>query len=406
MPVATAKPSPSASATAAPAVSNGKIIVQMVIGADGKALAELTAADVEKAAKDAKDGMLSIVVNPTGNAKQIVVELPLQSLAAAGNVKSLKIDTGTASIMLPESFLKTYKDAKNSKLKLIVGTGDISGLPLSVSSQMNAGTIKDISLSVDGVVIPYDVLKTSGIKLALPYTLKSGEKAHKVVVYYLNSNQQLETVKNGRFNTGTQMLELNLQQLGSYVVVHSNVSFKDTATANWAVNSIEALAARGAIQGMDAEHFNPSGNVTRAEFIKILMNAFDLLDETAVSTFTDVKDGAWYASPIASAQKLGIVKGKADGNFGASEEITRQEMAVMIYRLAQTINIPLTDGTNASGEAFSDVNQLSADAAKAVEVMRISGIINGMTSNQFGPNGKATRAQAATVIFRLFEQLQ
>lgn len=146
--------------------------------------------------------------------------------------------------------------------------------------------------------------------------------------------------------------------------------------------------------------------MTRAEFIKILMNAFDLLDETAVSTLTDVKDGAWYASPIASAQKLGIVKGKADGNFGASEEITRQEMAVMIYRLAQTINIPLTDGTKASGEAFSDVNQLSADAAKAVEVMRISGIINGMTSNQFGPNGKATRAQAATVIFRLFEQLQ
>ncbi|MEC0130961.1 MULTISPECIES: S-layer homology domain-containing protein [Paenibacillus] len=406
VPVATAKPSPSASATATPAVSSGKIVVQTVIGADGKALAELTAADVEKAGKDAKDGILSIVVNPAGNAKQIVIELPLQSLAAAGNVKSLKIDTGTASIMLPESFLKTYTDAKNGKLKLIVGTGDVSGLPLSVSSQLNAGTIKDISLSVDGVVIPSDVLKTSGIKLALPYTLKSGEKAHKVVVYYLNSNQQLEIVKNGRFNTGTQMLELTLPQLGSYVVGHSNVSFKDIATANWAVNSIEALAARGAIEGMDAEHFNPSGNVTRAEFIKILMNAFDLLDETAVSTFTDVKDGAWYASPIASAQKLGIVKGKADDNFGASEEITRQEMAVMIYRLAQTINIPLTAGTKASGEAFSDVNQLSADAAKAVEAMRISGIINGMTSNQFGPNGKATRAQAATVIFRLFEQLQ
>lgn len=65
VPVATAKPSPSASATA-PAVSSGKIVVQTVIGADGKALAELTAADVEKAAKDAKDGILSIVVNPAG----------------------------------------------------------------------------------------------------------------------------------------------------------------------------------------------------------------------------------------------------------------------------------------------------------------------------------------------------
>ena len=79
--------------------------------------------------------------------------------------------------------------------------------------------------------------------------------------------------------------------------------------------------------------FMPGESVTRAEFLAMLLNAFDLTDENADCTFKDVNDGKWYYNAIATAQKLGIVQGKTDGTFGVNDAITRQDMAVMTILL-------------------------------------------------------------------------
>ncbi|OMD41536.1 hypothetical protein BSK56_27045 [Paenibacillus borealis] len=415
--VPTPKPSPSAAPTAAPAaVSIGSIVLHPVAGADGTVKAVLTAGNIEAAAKGITDGRLTVSVKAAAGVKQLSVELPLQALMAVQGVRTVKIETGAADILLNESFLKVYADGKSNKLEISVSAIDPAGLPLQASALLGVNVLSDFGLSVDGTAVPASVLKAKGVKVALPYTLKPGENPNKVVAYYLNDKRELEVVKSGKYNTAAGTLEFNLNRSGSYATRYSNVSFKDIATAAWAVDSIEALAARGAIQGTNADNFNPSGNVTRAEFIKILMNAFDLVDESVVSTFTDVKQGAWYAGAVASAQKLGIVKGKPDGTFGLNEEITREEMAVMLHRLAQLANVSLSGAANAGVNAntsnnaapvsFSDLDQVSSYAADAVEDMSKSGVIGGMPDGKFAPDSQATRAQAATVIFRLLGQAQ
>ncbi|ASA23852.1 S-layer homology domain-containing protein [Paenibacillus donghaensis] len=406
----TSKPSASAAATAV--VSQGSIVLQAAATESGGVRAVLRAADFDAAAKGITGGTLTVAVHAAAGAKEVAVELPLQSLLAAKEVRTLRVELGAASVLLNDSFLKAYADGKSSKLEIAVSPVDPASLPMQARALLGDNALSNFRLSVDGTVVPASVLKGKGIKLVLPYTLKSGENPHKVVAYHLEASRELEAVKSSKYNAAAGTLEFNLNHGGSYAAVYVNVSFRDTAAYAWATDSIEALAARGAIQGVAPDSFNPEGNVTRAEFITILMNTFEQAEPADASTFKDVQHGAWYAGPVASAQKLGIVKGKPDGNFGVKEEITREEMAVMLHRFA-LIEVS-TDNTESKAAAstgvvsvaFTDQGQVSSYATKAVEYMGNSGVMSGMTDGSFAPEGQATRAQAATVIYRLLGHLQ
>jgi len=182
----------------------------------------------------------------------------------------------------------------------------------------------------------------------------------------------------------------------------TKVTFNDISSVPWAKEAIETLAAEGIISGPGDGTFRPNNKVTRAEFIKMLMMALELVDEEAVCTFSDVKEGAWYYQSIANAEKLGIVNGKGDGTFGVNDEILRQDMAVMIYRAAQLTGIDLGDDINVI--PFTDEEDISGYAKEAVAAIQKAGIINGIGDGSFAPKKNATRAEAAVIIYRLLNK--
>ena len=179
------------------------------------------------------------------------------------------------------------------------------------------------------------------------------------------------------------------------------VYFSDLESVPWAKEAIEALAAKGVVSGPGDGTFRPNNKVTRAEFLKMLMTAFSLIDKNAASTFSDVKEGMWYYEAVATAEKLGIVKGKGDGSFGVNEQITRQDMAVMAYRISLILDMNL--GTGSGDVQFADKSDISAYALEAVAAMQEKGIINGIGDNRFAPKNNATRAEAAVIIYRLYK---
>ncbi|UQZ36878.1 hypothetical protein C2I18_27105 [Paenibacillus sp. PK3_47] len=305
------KPSPIPSSTAA-AVSKGSIRIQPVVQADGTVKAKVTAGEIETAVKEIQNGILTVTVSAPGDAKQIALELPLQALSA-GAINTVKLEAGAVSLILPQNFLKSFA---GSSLTLLVKAAENRGLNL-----VGADTLAGITLSIDETVIPASSMQGKGVKLALPYTLKTGGKAHQVVAYTLKDNGAAVVIAGGKYDAAGGMFEFHMKHSGTYAVLSRNITFNDIAELSWAAESIEALAARGAIQGTEAGIFKPNTNVTRAEFIKILLNTFDLLDESAVSTFSDVEQEAWYFPPVASAQKLGIVKGKSVAHSGPMSKL-------------------------------------------------------------------------------------
>lgn len=178
-------------------------------------------------------------------------------------------------------------------------------------------------------------------------------------------------------------------------------SFTDLYTVIWAADDIQSLVDAEILTVPDDGKYYPEENITREEFLKMLVAGFGLLDETAESSFNDVNKTAWYYKYIASAQKLGITGGMGDGNFGVGKKITRQEMSVLAYKSVQTINKKLKSGEQSV--TFADQQDIAPYAMESVQAMRQAGIIKGMEDGSFAPLANATRAQAAVVVERLLK---
>lgn len=174
--------------------------------------------------------------------------------------------------------------------------------------------------------------------------------------------------------------------------------FKDMNGYEWAVEPVAKLNSLGIVNGISDTEFAPGRNITRAEFVTLLMRGFDLIDEDAECSFTDVNAGSdWCYNAVASAYKLGIVNGISDTTFGASANISRQDMAVMIMRLLDNQGINLVKVKDY--ETFADEASISDYAKDSITALYEAGIIDGVGDNKFAPTGTANRAAAAKVLY-------
>lgn len=181
-----------------------------------------------------------------------------------------------------------------------------------------------------------------------------------------------------------------------------NVQFYDLDNVPWANEAIYSLARKGVIKGKQPGYFAPDDNITRAEFIKILVSGLGLSDPSAQASFSDVKPGDWFYEAVATAQKCGISKGYPDGTFGVDRQITRQEMAVLADRAAKIAGIALP--AIVSPQVFTDDSEIEEYAKSAITAMQSAGIIRGTEGGRFDPQSNSTRAQAAVVIYRIINR--
>lgn len=177
--------------------------------------------------------------------------------------------------------------------------------------------------------------------------------------------------------------------------------FTDLDSVSWAKPAIVEFAANGWVNGKSEGMFFPNDSITREEFVKMAVSVFGLYDADAKCGFADTLDGAWYYDYVASAASKGIVNGISDTEFGVGSTITRQDMAVIIYRIAKLCGLQLVE----DGEylPFADEIHISEYAFEAVKQLSKSGIINGTDNNSFLPAGLATRAEAVKMLYGAYK---
>lgn len=177
-----------------------------------------------------------------------------------------------------------------------------------------------------------------------------------------------------------------------------NIIFEDIDGVPWAKDAIEALYRAGVVKGKGDMIFAPNDNVTRAEFVTMLIKAFKITSDNNTNNFSDVNEDDWYNESVNTAVGNGIISGISKDYFGASENITRQDIAVMGVRLWNSIGKEMTGRYRAS---FTDFEKVSDYAIDAVTAMAEAGIVSGMDTGEFAPLENATRAQAAVIIYRM-----
>ena len=180
-----------------------------------------------------------------------------------------------------------------------------------------------------------------------------------------------------------------------------DIKFLDLSTYEWAYPSISVLFEKGIINGVSENQFAPSRQVKREEFVKMIVCALDLEHNTG-DKFSDVDGSAWYAPYVYAAYNSGIISGVSESEFGIAKNITRQDMAVIIY------NALKSKGYNGKSNpiSFGDKDEIASYATEAVGELVSLGIINGVGDNTFAPRNDATRAEAAVIIARALEYLK
>ena len=174
---------------------------------------------------------------------------------------------------------------------------------------------------------------------------------------------------------------------------------------HWSRSQVVALAEAGLVNGMDAHSFEPDRKVTRAMFVTILGRLYGLHEDfVAPISFSDVKEGDWFAPYVTWASLSGIVNGYDDGTFGPGREITREQMALILIRYCDARGIVLPEETRPA--AFTDEDRISSWALDAVLKSRRCGLVNGREDGRFDPKGTATRAEMCAVIARLMEKTE
>lgn len=182
--------------------------------------------------------------------------------------------------------------------------------------------------------------------------------------------------------------------------MHYNV-FDDIENVSWAKESIVKLAEKGILRGKQEGMFFPNDNITREEFVKIIVMGFEISAESEECTFEDTDKNAWYYPYVATAFNKGVVKGISDTEFGIGNKITRQDLAVIAYSAAIEQGKKFKEISD--GFEFADNDQISDYAKEAVYALYASGIINGMDGANFAPDAYATRAQAAKILYQIIE---
>lgn len=183
----------------------------------------------------------------------------------------------------------------------------------------------------------------------------------------------------------------------------SGEPFDDIAEVTWATESIMELYNKGIISDSEDRKFRPDDNVSRAEFVKLLVAALGINDANAKVEFSDVSKDAWYYSYVANAVDYDLIKGDENNCFNPEEGITREDVCVIFGRVMEKLGYPVETDINA--ELFADDGKISDYAHDSVYVMRSFGIINGVGHGMFEPQGKTTRAMAAKMLVYFMEAM-
>ena len=239
--------------------------------------------------------------------------------------------------------------------------------------------------------------------VSLPYTPTAEElkNAGRIVVYRVTEEGKLIIEPTGKYNPKTQSVAFKAGiGEGTYTIGYAEKSFKDLQNYDWAVQPVEALAAREIIKGMGDGAFSPQASIRRADFIVMLMKALGVEGKPTVN-FTDVNPERYYADLLGMAKEMKIVSGDTNGSLRPEAPISRQEMFTISANALRFIGgLNKTYNKNILNQ-FSDKDHISAYALDSTAALVSEGIIRGKGTSM-DPKFNVRRAEAAVLIYGIY----
>ena len=358
----------------------------------------------------------------------------LDGLGHAGN--AVTIDAGSATITIPPAAVTGTQPVQAAEQSGDWVSVDVSvqaippeqaahsGVPEAGSLQIALGTAirgglapigNVLSFHADAVVTSADGTTTrtpithfaSPLTVRIPFDAAAVAHPERLGVYRLNPQTGQWEFRGGKVNLAGGYVEIDLQSFSIYAVLSCSKTFTDIP-GHWAQSDIELMACRDVVKGVTETQFDPDGMVTRAQFAALLIRALDVTPYSGGGqSFQDVGSGDWYYQAVETAARAGLIVGYA-GNFRPEDQISRQELSLMLVRAAAYESKAIAlggDEAQAIRAGFTDGSDIADWAAQAVAQASKAALMTGRGGATFAPAANATRAEAVVVLERLLRYL-
>ena len=381
-----------------------------VLGSNGNATTNISTdllnTAFEKAVTGA-DGTKTVAINivPVAGASGYTQELPRGALAGAAADRNLEIRTAVGTVTVPGNMLNNVTGNASDAVALTIAKADTSSLREEERLLIGNRPVIDLSISVNGKTTAWNN-PDAPVTISIGYTPTADElkDPEHIVVWYIDGQGNVIPVPNGRYDAATGKVIFNVTHFSKYAVASVYTTFTDIGKFAWAKKQIEVLASKGIITGIseDGKTFGPSTNITRADFITLLVRTLEL-NAKVDSNFSDVKKGKHYYNAVGVAKKLGITDGVGNDLFAPEKSITRQDMIVLTEKALKLAGKKLATAGASDLGSFTDASQVAGYAQQSVALLVKNGIING-SGNRLNPKGMATRAEVAVIMYSVYNK--
>jgi uncharacterized repeat protein (TIGR02543 family) len=294
-----------------------------------------------------------------------------------------------------------------------VGTSVGGSISPSGSVSVTSGGNKTFTITADqGYYISDVLVDGKSVGVIGTYTFSAITKNHNIeavfakntgLPYYLNDAGKKVFIGFAA-ETGGEMKYIALD--GVTVLFKENPKQFTDINGHWAQPVIDFVTEREIFVGTGGSLFSPDTGMTRAMFATVIGRLYERsygdLKISDVSAFTDCDYDEWYGSYVNWCAENGIVTGVGGGLFQPDREITRAEMAAIIYRFAKFMG-NLATGSEETELSYPDAADIASWTTEAALYCQQTGIIQGRDGGNFSPQGTATRAEVAAILQRFIK---
>ncbi len=355
--------------------------------------------------KPQPDGSKDIIIEvpKVSGANSYTLNLPGNALTKTTPTEDITIKTEAGNITLPSNIFANDASVKNKNVSLNIKKVDKGTLPVELRQKIGDKPVIELSFTVNGVVKEYNNPNTP-VTVSFKYTPTTAEALDSefLVVWYMDNAGNLIEVPNGRYDAATGTVSFTTTHFSKYLLVFDHKTFTDVDNTHWAKKTIEILASKGIARGTADKTFAPNESITRGDFMAMLVRVLGV-NALTTENFSDIKITDINFKEIAIAKKLGITNGVGNNMFKPDEYITRQDLMVLTDRALTVVKKIKEKGTAADLEKFSDKSKIAGYARDSVATMIKEGILIGSAS-EINPAGNTTRAEAATIVYRIYNK--
>ena len=368
-------PSTTPSKPTTPTVNNGYDTTTTTPSAtvsNGTASVTITGSLGQELVEKAEDnGSSAVVIAPSISGDPDKTEVTIGSGVISGIVDrteaGLVVETPAADVTIGSSGLSSLASKGGS----VVVSTSAEGSSVNVSITAGGSSVSTVP---------------GGVKVSIP----ANSSNPGVVAMITKADGSTELLRKSVTSDGA--VTVTLPGSATVTLKDNAKTFGDVPAGNWATDAVAFVSSRELMNGTGDGVFNPNTPMTRAMLAKVLHNLENNPAAGASSSFSDVASDAWCAEAVQWAASKGIVSGYAGGEFKPNSYITREQLAVMLYRYAGSPSVSSTD------LHFADASKVGGYAQTAMAWATQNGVINGKGGNLLDPKGQATRAQVAQML--------